>query len=193
MDRNEFNDLGIRFQKLLDRVNEEITKKLNYHEVANDVAKQRIVLSEDPVSEGLSSLNKKIAEVQAAKEFVSGSLMRVLAKRSTWEGLAKAGEQLYSDKQRRIIRESEAIQNLKSEGLRIATADAQCTDEIWLNAQIAEEVNQIDICFRICKERAEILSSANENLKEQTKTISYMINIGEIERKSLTGYDQGVK
>lgn len=156
----------------------------------------KIQLDPDPVQQGLASLNKKIAEIQAEKERVGALLVEALKNKSEANILLDAKKGDHARQLDTLLATDEEVKQQKSSELRKATANVRLKDLLTDLAYAELESQKADIYHKCVQQMYSHLESANTNLSRQISVIQMGIQLGEISREaasSLFGRDVHIK
>lgn len=183
MTKEEYLDLDVRKKKLEEKFDALTKQDPDQTQVIQEALKCFVPVSEDPISEGLNTLLKKLSQVQKAKDYLTTLVLKTLHQKVQWDLLAKEGEKLYKDKVEKLIREKDEVGKQSSDAKRIGAANAYCGDELYLNALIEEKRVAAEDCYKVCARVAENLESTSDTLKDQITVVQQLISIGEIGKK----------
>jgi len=141
------------------------------------VKKIQVFLDPDPTVKGLMSLNYKIAEIQLAKDHVSGLLLGAMKNMAEHEILKETAQNEHDRKQDYIIATEPTVQAQKSAEARSIHARLKMPDLVM--ALHLEEVAELKAswylkCLQLVSSN---LESANSNLSRQITVIQMDQNL----------------
>lgn len=149
-----------------------------------EVATLRVALDPDPMANGLSSVNKKIAELQLYKDRLSYLITEGLHNNNSAE---IEYEKLKSEYERQIetlLATDSSVMAQKSAEMRNATAK-QKMPELVLKVHFAEiEKLKSSGYLNVLKNIYSNLESCNSNLSRQITVLQLGLNIGEVSRSA---------
>lgn len=149
-----------------------------------ELDKINIPLSHDPISEGLSTLNQKIADIQKSKDFTCSLALKILAIKSKIENMNISMEKYLLIKKNEIMdKDPEFYNKLKSQALRDIAMEKPLVAEMELAGKITQLVTVVKGNYAAVQLQLSNLESNNNNLKKQLEVIETMISIGEIQTK----------
>jgi hypothetical protein len=150
------------------------------------VKKVQIFLDDDPVSKGLVSLNNKLAELQRAKESVTGLLLTAMKNLAENEILKEIAQNEHDRKQDYLIATDASVQVQKSAEQRSIHARLKMPELVLKlhQANIAEvKASWYLKCLQLV---ASNLESANSNLSRQITVIQMDQNLQGVGRPAAT-------
>ena len=146
-----------------------------------------VSLDADPVSQGLSAINEKIADIQAKKDRASNLLVEALANKSYYEQQYDTSKtNLDLARGREIITDPD-MKNLKSDAARQAAANVKLNQDCLNNHNDLLAFTTAESYLKCIYQIYNNLCSAQENLSRQISVIQMSINIGEVDPGSLRG------
>jgi hypothetical protein len=149
-----------------------------------EVATLRVALDPDPIANGLSSVNSKIAEIQLYKDRLSYLITEGLHNNNSAE---IEYEKLKGEYERQIetfLSTDAAVMAQKSAEMRNATAK-QKMPELVLKVHFAEiEKLKAGGYLNVLKNIYSNLESCNSNLSRQITVLQLGLNIGEVSRSA---------
>lgn len=153
----------------------------------NELQKIKIHLDEDPIAHGLTSINKKISEIQAQKDRVSAILLEAIKNKTEATLLAEASKHEYDQKLNELLATDVEVQNQKSEKNRNAVANTKIP-ELVLKVHYAERDLAVAEAYYKCVQQIYTnLESVNSNLSRQISVIQMGLQVGDIDKEDLKG------
>src|SRR5665213_3066899 len=119
------------------------------------VKKIQVFLDPDPIVKGLMSLNYKLAELQLAKDHVSGMILEAMKNMAEHEILKDTAQNAHDRKQDLLIATDASIQNQKSAEQRSIHARLKMPDLV-MNLHL-EEVAEMKACLLYTSDAADDL------------------------------------
>jgi len=156
-----------------------------------ELQKVRIELLEDPVSSGLTSINRKIAELQGQKDRVSSLFLESIKNRAEAQILVDSKKGEYNRRLDELLATDPEVQNQKSEKLRISTANTKMAELVLEEHYAEKDYTQADVYYKCVQQVYNNLESANANLSRQISVIQMSLQIGEIRGDELKELTQG--
>ncbi len=168
-----------------------------YGTLRDEIREIRIELDRDPATSGIGVLNEKIADVHALKDRVSSILGDAIANVFERDRFYQELKSDYDVKFDSILHTKENIRNLKSEGLRRASCNAELPDEFAKMTSAKIDLTEAEGFQKFVQSKYNLLDSANTNISRQISVIELQLQIGEIARGSgvngFEGRNIGVK
>jgi dTDP-4-amino-4,6-dideoxygalactose transaminase len=155
-----------------------------------------IVLDADPVKEGLASINRKIAEIQAQKERIGALYVEAIKNKSEAEILLEAKKGEHGRQLDELLFTDEDVKSQKSAELRKAAANVKTKDLVVAMAYAELDQQKADTYYKCVQQVYGHLESANANLSRQISVIQMGVQLGEISKEaagSLFGRTVNVK
>jgi|SRR5665213_1056157 hypothetical protein len=141
------------------------------------VKKIQVFLDPDPIVKGLMSLNYKLAELQLAKDHVSGMILEAMKNMAEHEILKDTAQNAHDRKQDLLIATDASIQNQKSAEQRSIHARLKMPDLV-MNLHLEEVAEMKASWYLKCLQLvASNLESANSNLSRQITVIQMDQNL----------------
>jgi hypothetical protein len=141
------------------------------------VKKIQVLLDPDPIVKGLMSLNYKLAEIQIAKDHVSGMILEAMKNMAELEILKDMAQNEHDRKQDYITATDASVQAQKSAEARAIHARLKMPDLVMdlHHADIAEiKASWYLKCLQLVSSN---LESANSNLSRQITVIQMDQNL----------------
>jgi SMC interacting uncharacterized protein involved in chromosome segregation len=158
---------------------DEIEKRLS------ELQKISVTLDSDPVSQGLVSINKKIAEIQSYKDRTNSLLLEAIKNRHTAEDAFERLKFAHEAEVDKLLATDSEVQNQKSEKLRVAVANSR-NPEAVLKLHYAElELAHADSYYKQVQHVYSHLEGVNAALSRQISVIQMSVAVGEISRNDL--------
>lgn len=149
-----------------------------------EVATLRVALDPDPMANGLSSVNKKIAELQLYKDRLSYLITEGLHNNNSAEIEYEKLKGEYDRQMETLLATDSTVMSGKSADARNATAK-QKMPELVLNVHFAEiEKLKASGYLNVLKNIYSNLESCNSNLSRQITVLQLGLNIGEVSRSA---------
>jgi len=159
--------------------------EVEYTKNLEELETLKVSLDKDPVAQGLSAINEKIADIQAKKDRVSNLLVEALANKCEYEKKYDTTKtSLDLERSKEIVTDTD-IKNLKSDSARQAAANVKLNQKCLDNHADLLEFMTAESYLKCIYQIYNNLCSAQENLSRQISVIQMGINIGEIRREDL--------
>ena len=156
-----------------------------YRERLAKLSSASVSLDRDPVSGGLTSINAKIAEVQAQKDFVNQKLIEAIGNKVAREVDFKSTSFDYERKYDNLMQTDSDVYSQKSDAARRSAANVkigQLVIDIHAKSlELARADNYLKAVYQIYNN----LHSAQEGLSRQISVIQMGLSIKEITREEL--------
>lgn len=149
-------------------------KTTDYEARLEELKKYHIELDPDPVSKGLTSLHEKLAQVQAYKDRVCSLLVEAHQNVNDYETIYESVKREYEHKLNELLVNDKEIQGLKSDRLRLASADLKLNELLIKLHNASLELLRAKSYLKCVQTVYDNLCSANENLIQQI----YVVQLG---------------
>ena len=161
-----------------------------------ELQKIRLDLDIDPVTNGLSGVNRKIAEVQSKKDLVNNLLIEAIQNKTEAQIMLDAKKNEHSRQLETLLLTDSEVQGQKTEKLRQAAANVKMP-ELVLGVFYAErDYVRADAYYKCVHQMYTNLESVNSNISRQISVIQMGLQIGEVRRgefSDLLGKKIGIK
>ncbi|MCM8820298.1 MAG: hypothetical protein NC925_05845 [Candidatus Omnitrophica bacterium] len=149
-------------------------KTSDYDARLEELKSFKVDLDPDPVSKGIFSLNEKLAQVQAFKDRVCALLVEAHQNVSEYEIIYESVKHQYESNLERLLVSDPEVQSLKSDRLRIASANVKLAELLIKLNNANLELLRAKNYLKCVQTIYDNLNSVNENLTQQI----YVIQIG---------------
>lgn len=150
-----------------------------------ELQKIRIHLDEDPLSNGLTGVNAKIAQVQGQKDRVSALLLEAIKNRSLAQILHDTSKGAYERRLYELLVTDADVMAQKTEKLRESMANTRISDLLMKTTYAEIDLVKADAYYKGLYQMYENLESANSNLSRQISVLQMGLEVGEIRREEL--------
>jgi hypothetical protein len=151
-----------------------------------EIATVRVALDPDPMANGLTSFNKKLAEIQLYKDRVSYLVTEALHNSNTAEVLFETLKGDYERQLEVLLATDSTVQSQKSAEMRNATAKQKIPEQV-LKLHYAEvDLLKAQGYLKVLQSIYNNLESCNSNLSRQITVIQLSTTVGEIQRPATT-------
>lgn len=157
----------------------------DYQGFINELQGTGVTLKEDPGSEQLSELNKKIAAIDSQKTRIATILTMAIANESTLDVMTKKIHAIYK-REFDLQLPKDPIRSLPNKELREAACNTLLVNLKELVDAIDGSLMQAKSFTRIVSTTLEKLDSTNKNISRQITVLQSQFAIGEIQRESHT-------
>lgn len=149
-------------------------KTEDYESRLEELKRYYVKLDVDPVSKGLTSLYEKLAQVQAYKDRACSLLVEAHQNVSDYEVLYESVKREYENKLNELLVNDKEIQGLKSDRLRLASADLKLSEVLMRLHNASLELLRAKSYLKCVQTVYDNLCSTNENLIQQI----YVVQLG---------------
>ena len=157
----------------------------DYRKRLDELKEMFVKLDSDPVADGLSTINEKIAEIQAKKDTVSSYLVEAIANKSYYESIYDTEKLNIELEQDRLCATDVDVKSQKSDTARKSAANVKLSDKILINHTNLLAFVTAESYLKSVYQVYNNLCSAQENLSRQISVVQMSMNIGEINRQDL--------
>ena len=159
----------------------------DYEKRYKELSTVKIELDPDPLSTGLPSINRKIAELQSQRERVNAMLIEAIKNKSEANILFDAKKGDHGRQLENLLATDQDVKVQKSSELRKATANVKLKDLVIDMAYSELEAQKADAYYKCVQQMYGHLESANMNLSRQISVIQMGVQIREIDVKTTEG------
>lgn len=149
-------------------------KTVDYESRLSELKKYRVELDPDPVVKGLNSLHEKLAQVQAYKDRACSLLVEAHQNVNDYEIVYESVKREYETKLNELLVNDKEIQNLKSDRLRLASADLKLSELLIKLHDASLELLRAKSYLKCVQTVYDNLCSTNANLTQQI----YVVQLG---------------
>lgn len=158
----------------------------DYQGFINELQSTGVVLQEDPGSQPLSELNKKIAQIDAQKTRIVTILTMAIANESELDTFARKAQVLYKREfDSRLLKDP--VKGLSNKESREAACNVILQNLKELVDAIIGSHMQAKSFTRIVSTVFDKLDSTNKNISRQITVLQSQLNLGEIQRQAEQG------
>jgi len=147
-----------------------------------EISQVRVALDADPLALGISTLNKKLADIQLSKDRVSFLVTEALQNSNTAEVLF---ETLKGDHDRQLeilLATDSSVQAQKSAEMRNATAKQKIAEQVLRLHHAEIDLLKAQGYLKVLQSIYSNLESTNANLSRQITVIQLSTTVGEVQR-----------
>jgi len=156
-----------------------------------EVQSVTVTLDDDPINQGLQSINKKIATVQRAKDRIGHLLVESIKNRAECQIILDGKKAEYNIELDHLLATDMDVQAQKSEALRKATANTKMADVVLQMHYAEKDFTTADAYHKCVNQIYANLESVNSNLSRQVSVIQMGISIGEVNGDTFKELFQG--
>lgn len=150
-----------------------------------EIGNARISLDQDPVANGLTSLNQKLSEVQLQKDRVSFLLTEAIRNHTEAEILRDAAQHEYDSQMDYLLATDGTVQAQKSEAMRTAYARTKMSETVLKLHHAEIELVKASGYLKGLQSLIGNLESANSNLSRQITVLQLSAGLGEIPNRGI--------
>lgn len=161
-----------------------LLKDEEYAERYKRITDIKMQLEENPIKDGILSMNKRIAEIQTKKDQVGQLLVEAIKNKAEASILLDAKKGDHSRQLDGLLASDEEVKVQKTAELRKATANVKLKDLVTDLAYTELDAQKADVYHKCIQQIYSQLESANTNLSRQISIIEMGIQIGEVKKKS---------
>jgi len=151
----------------------------------DELQKVRIELDEDPVANGLASINKKIAQLQGQKDRVGKLLLEAIKNKTEAQLILDANKSAYERELDKLLATDVEVQNQKNEKSRTAVANTKVSEHVLQTHYAENDFTTADAYYKCVQQIYTNLESVNSNLSRQISVVQMGMQIGEVTRTDL--------
>jgi len=156
----------------------------DYKQRYDELKKVHIQLSSDPISEGVSALNGKIAEIQSQKDFISLKFVEAIRNKTECEIFYKSKKQEYEAKVAHLKVHDPTVMSQKSDSARTSSANVKLAEDVLQVYYYEKALLQAETYYKVVGHIWSNLESVNNNLSRQITVTQMSMQLGEISRGS---------
>ena len=168
------------FKQRADEINQDL---MSQNLALTQLHNFNVSLDPDPVAQGLSSINAKIAHIQLNKDALCQIMFNVIDLKNTAENLVTDIEKFVNQRKSEVSDKIPGLNEMKNQAMRDTAIAKELKEENEVLSQITQLSNSCKNNFNKVRAQLDNLESTNQNIKKQLETVGYQINIGEISHK----------
>lgn len=152
-----------------------------------ELQKISVPLDTDPVSMGLLTMTRKIAEIQGFKDRVNCLLLEAIKNKHEAETVYNQINFDYEAHVTKSLATDPEVQNQKSEKLRIAVAETKISEVVLKRHHLELELSDAESYYKMVQQSYMHLESVYASLSKQILVIEMSLQIKEIRPEDLGG------
>jgi hypothetical protein len=157
----------------------------------SEVATLRVALDPDPMANGLTSVNKKIAELQLYKDRLSYLITEALHNQNTSEVLYETIKGEYDRELEILLATDSQVMTQKSAEMRNATAKQRIPEKVLKVHRAEIDHLKAQGYLNVLKNIYGNLESCNSNLSRQITVLQMSMQLNGIQRSANGEYQAG--
>lgn len=150
-----------------------------------EVSQVRVALDPDPMASGITTLNKKLAEIQLSKDRVSFLVTEALQNSNAAEVTHELIKGEYERELEVLLATDSQVMAQKSSEMRNATAKQKIAAKVLQVHHAEVDLLKAQGYLNVLKNIYSNLESCNSNLSRQITVLQLSTEVGEIQRKGI--------
>jgi predicted ABC-type ATPase len=150
-----------------------------------EVATCRVALDPDPMANGISSLNEKLASIQLFKDRVAFLLTEAFQNSNSAEIIFETLKSEHDRQIETLLSTDSSVMACKSAELRNATAKQKITEQVLRLHHAEIDLLKCQGYLKVLQNIHNNLESCNSNISRQITVLQLGAQVGEIQRSSM--------
>jgi len=151
-----------------------------------ELQKIKLDLDVDPIKNGLSGVNAKIAEAQQRKDLVNSLLIEAIQNKAEAQIMLDTRKGEHSRSLETLLLTDPEVQGQKTEKLRLAAANVKMPELVLQVFHAERDYARSDAYYKCVHQMYTNLDSVNSNISRQISVIQMGLQIGEINREEFS-------